>query len=85
LTRMRKASPMCLAKHKTCGLRHHIVLAPEPLPAEVTNAAQPNVSPACSVDVMLELLNREITIADDTLDEVADGDNAKQLFIIDDQ
>ena len=36
-----------------------------------------------SVNIMFKLPNLEFTIADDALDEVADGDNSHQLSIID--
>ena len=37
-----------------------------------------------SVDIMLKLVDHELAVADDAIDEVADGDNSQQRSIIDD-
>ena len=37
-----------------------------------------------SVNIMLKLLNHELAVADDAIDEVADGDNSQQRSVIDD-
>ena len=49
----------------------------------LNSGVDPVILPTRSVNVMFKLLDCEFTIADDVLDEVADGDKSNELSIID--